>query len=96
MPAATAARPYPDIDAARAARANFTDLADFIDAYTVAGSVLLTAQDFHDLGAAYLGRARANNISHAEIFFDPQAHLVRCVCCTACGLHRLQHACISS
>jgi adenosine deaminase len=30
-----------------------------------------------DLASAYLARARAQNIRHAEIFFDPQAHTRR-------------------
>ena len=39
--------------------------------------VLRTAQDFHDLAQAYLARAEADGVRHAEIFFDPQAHLSR-------------------
>jgi len=36
-----------------------------------------TAQDFHDLAAAYFARARADGVVHAEIFFDPQTHTDR-------------------
>src|SRR3546814_12136850 len=39
--------------------------------------VLQTEQDFHDLTASYLDRARADNVRHAEIFFDPQGHTAR-------------------
>jgi adenine deaminase len=40
-------------------------------------SVLITATDFHDLMYDYLSRAHKQNILHAEIFFDPQAHTSR-------------------
>jgi adenosine deaminase len=39
--------------------------------------VLLTEQDFYDMTAAYLARAQADNVRHAEIFFDPQTHTAR-------------------
>jgi adenosine deaminase len=39
--------------------------------------VLLTEQDFYDMTAAYLARAHADNVRHAEIFFDPQTHTAR-------------------
>jgi adenosine deaminase len=39
--------------------------------------VLRTEQDFTDLADAYLARAAAQGVRHAEIFFDPQAHLKR-------------------
>lgn len=40
-------------------------------------SVLRTAEDFRDLAAAYLARAAAIGVVHAEVFFDPQAHVER-------------------
>ena len=40
-------------------------------------SVLQTEQDFFDLTWAYLKRARADNVRHVEIFFDPQGHTAR-------------------
>jgi adenosine deaminase len=40
-------------------------------------SVLLNEQDFYDLAMAYLRRAAAQNVRHAEIFFDPQGHTGR-------------------
>ncbi len=70
------ALPYASIEALRRAY-DFKDLQDFLDLYYQATQVLLTAQDFYDLAASYLARARAENIRHAEIFFDPQAHLRR-------------------
>ncbi len=70
------ALPYADVDALRAAYA-FGDLQSFLDIYYAGASVLLTEADFHDMAAAYLDRARADNIVRAEIFFDPQTHTAR-------------------
>jgi adenosine deaminase len=39
--------------------------------------VLLKEQDFYDLTWAYLRRAAADGVRHAEIFFDPQTHTDR-------------------
>jgi adenosine deaminase len=70
------ALPYPSIEALRQAY-HFKNLQDFLDLYYRATQVLLTERDFHDLARAYLDRARTENIRHAEIFFDPQAHMRR-------------------
>jgi adenosine deaminase len=67
---------HPSVEALRAAY-RFRDLQDFLDLYYQGTSVLLAEADFHDLTAAYLVRAAAQNIVHAELFFDPQAHLAR-------------------
>ncbi|MGV2288935.1 adenosine deaminase [Trinickia sp. YCB016] len=67
---------YDSIDALRTAYA-FTDLQSFLDIYYAGASVLLTEQDFYDMTAAYVERALADNIVHAEIFFDPQTHTER-------------------
>ena len=56
---------------------NFTDLQSFLDVYYESMSVLKTERDFEELTLAYLKRAQADNVKHAEIFFDPQAHLAR-------------------
>ena len=40
-------------------------------------AVLRTEEDFADLAGGYLGRARTQGVRHAEIFFDPQAHIER-------------------
>jgi len=40
-------------------------------------TVLVGAQDFYDLSWAYLERAHAERVIHAEIFFDPQGHTER-------------------
>ena len=68
--------PYASVEALRAAYA-FTDLQSFLDIYYAGASVLLTAQDFHDMAWAYFLRAKADNVVHAELFFDPQTHTAR-------------------
>ena len=67
---------HPSVEALRAAY-RFRDLQDFLDLYYQGTSVLLVERDFYELTAAYLARAAAQNIVHAELFFDPQAHLSR-------------------
>lgn len=68
--------PYASVEALRQAYA-FTDLQSFLDIYYAGASVLLTEQDFYDMTMAYLVRAAADNVRHAEIFFDPQTHTAR-------------------
>jgi len=68
--------PYPSVEALRSAYA-FTDLQSFLDIYYAGASVLLTEQDFYDMTWTYLQRAHADNVRHAEIFFDPQTHTAR-------------------
>lgn len=81
--------PYADVEALRAAYA-FTDLQSFLDIYYAGASVLLHEQDFFDMGMAYFRRAAADNVVHAEIFFDPQTHTDRGVPIATVidGLHR--------
>ena len=68
--------PYASVEEVRAAYA-FSNLQDFLDIYYAGASVLIEARDFHDLSAAYLARAHADNVRHVEIFFDPQTHTER-------------------
>ncbi|MDQ0140358.1 adenosine deaminase [Cupriavidus necator] len=70
------ALPYSSVDALRAAYA-FTDLQSFLDIYYAGASVLLTEEDFFDMTMDYVKRAVADNVRHAEIFFDPQTHTAR-------------------
>ncbi|HMW23272.1 MAG TPA: adenosine deaminase [Burkholderiaceae bacterium] len=70
------ALPYPSVEALRAAYA-FTDLQSFLDIYYAGASVLLHEQDFFDMAWAYFERAAAENVVHAELFFDPQTHTDR-------------------
>ena len=55
----------------------FTDLQSFLDLYYANMAVLQTEQDFADMTRAYLDRAAAAGVRHAEIMMDPQAHLSR-------------------
>lgn len=68
--------PYASVEEIRAAY-EFDCLQDFLDLYYQGMSVLLTERDFHDLTWAYLLRVQADGLTHAEIFFDPQAHMER-------------------
>jgi adenosine deaminase len=70
------ALPFRDVEEARRAYA-FTNLQSFLDIYYAGARVLRTGQDFYDLTWAYLERAHAQNVRHAEIFFDPQTHTDR-------------------
>jgi adenosine deaminase len=55
----------------------FTDLTSFLAQYYPAMRALVTEDDFFDLAWAYLQRAAAQTVVHAELFFDPQAHTGR-------------------
>ncbi|WBO66432.1 adenosine deaminase [Streptomyces camelliae] len=68
--------PYATTDELRKAY-DFEDLQSFLNLYYELMAVLRTEQDFADLANAYLARAAAQGVRHAEIFFDPQAHLSR-------------------
>jgi adenine deaminase len=68
--------PYESVEALRAAY-RFTQLQDFLDMYYRGMSVLIAEQDFFDLAWAYLERAKADGVSHVEMFFDPQGHTSR-------------------
>src|SRR5690606_28080743 len=48
----------------------FRDLQSFLDLYYELMAVLRTERDFEDLADAYLARAAAQGVRHAEIFFD--------------------------
>lgn len=73
--------PYDSVEAIRAAY-QFTDLQSFLDLYYAGAAVLQTEQDFYDLTRAYIDRAIADNVLHAEIFFDPQTHTARGIAIT--------------
>ena len=85
---------YKSVDELRAAYA-FTDLQSFLDIYYAGASVLHQPQDFYDMAWAYFQRAKADNVVHAEIFFDPQTHTARKVAMRTVitGLHR---ACVDA
>jgi adenosine deaminase len=57
----------------------FSDLQSFLDIYYEGAGVLRQERDFYDMTMAYLRRAKADNVRHAEIFFDPQTHTARAI-----------------
>jgi adenosine deaminase len=67
---------YASVEDARRAY-EFSDLQSFLDILYLGAAVLQTEEDFFDLMSAYLGKAAADGVRRAEIFFDPQTHLVR-------------------
>jgi len=81
--------PYSSVEVLRAAYA-FTDLQSFLDIYYAGASVLLKEADFYDMAWAYFLKAQADNVVHAELFFDPQTHTARQVPMDTVinGLHR--------
>ncbi|MDH3791280.1 MAG: adenosine deaminase, partial [Rhodospirillales bacterium] len=68
--------PFGSVEEIRAAY-RFSNLQEFLDIYYQGMNVLLTEEDFFDLTRAYLDRCAADNVTHVEIFFDPQAHTGR-------------------
>src|SRR5689334_14861530 len=68
--------PYASVDDLRRSYV-FSDLQSFLDIYYAGCAVLRTEQDFYELTWAYLERAAAQGVRHAEIFFDPQTHTDR-------------------
>jgi adenosine deaminase len=55
----------------------FDNLQEFLDIYYQGVNVLQKEQDFYDLTWAYLEKAKADNIVHTEIMYDPQSHTER-------------------
>ncbi|MDO9359657.1 MAG: adenosine deaminase [Polaromonas sp.] len=86
--------PYASVEELRSAYA-FTNLQSFLDIYYAGASVLITEQDFYDMAMAYFVKAAADNVVHAELFFDPQTHTARGVAMATVinGLHR---ACVDA
>ena len=86
--------PYASVEELRKAYA-FTNLQSFLDIYYAGASVLIKEQDFYDMAWAYLERAKADNVVHTEMFFDPQTHTARGVPVKTVidGLHR---ACVDA
>ncbi|MGA0569751.1 adenosine deaminase [Variovorax sp. VNK109] len=81
--------PYTSVEELRKAYA-FSNLQSFLDIYYAGASVLIREQDFYDMAWAYLLKAKADNVLHTEIFFDPQTHTARGVSMEKVvkGLHR--------
>ncbi|MFN4023595.1 MAG: adenosine deaminase [Hyphomonas sp.] len=68
--------PFKTLEDARTAY-DFGNLQEFLDLYYQGMQVLRTEEDFFDLTWAYLQRAKADNVRHVEMFYDPQAHTER-------------------
>ena len=68
--------PYADLEELRA-RYAFTDLQSFLDLCYANVAVLRAAEDFADMTTAYLDRAAAAGVRHAEVFLNPQSHVGR-------------------
>ena len=85
---------YSSVEELRSAYA-FSNLQSFLDIYYAGASVLLKEQDFYDMAHAYFLKAAADNVVHAELFFDPQTHTARGVAIDVVinGLHR---ACVDA
>lgn len=56
---------------------SFSDLNDFLHYYYIGMSVLITSEDFEALAMDYFQHAAHDGVWHADVFFDPQAHLSR-------------------
>ena len=56
---------------------NFNNLQEFLDIYYEGAKVLIEEQDFYDMTWAYLKKVHLQNVTHTEIFFDPQTHTDR-------------------
>ena len=80
---------YANVDSLRSAYV-FDDLQSFLDIYHQGTMVLKVEQDFYDMAHAYLRRAAADNVLHAEIFFDTQTHTAHGLSASVVinGLHR--------
>ncbi len=68
--------PYGSVDELRKAY-DFNNLQEFLDLYYQGMAVLHDEEDFFDVTRAYLDRCAADNVTHVEIFFDPQGHTTR-------------------
>lgn len=68
--------PFDSVMEIRAAY-EFDALQPFLDIYHAGAAVLVTEDDFAALMSAYLERAIADGVRHAEVFFDPQTHTGR-------------------
>jgi adenine deaminase len=68
--------PFRSVADARAAY-RFERLDDFLAIYFQGMSVLKEERDYYELTLAYMTRAHADGVRHAEVFFDPQGHTRR-------------------
>lgn len=64
-------------DALLARYKRFLSLDDFLHYYYIGMSVLIHEDDFEALAWDYFRHASSDGVHHAEVFFDPQAHISR-------------------
>ncbi|CAD0094191.1 unnamed protein product [Aureobasidium vineae] len=76
-PASADHQAYANEETLQARYGSFASLSDFIRYFSFGSSVLITANDFEELGYTYFAKAHEQNVKHAEVFFDPQAHTNR-------------------
>ena len=81
--------PHDSVDSLKSTY-EFDNLQEFLDIYYQGVNVLQTEQDFYDLTWAYLEKAKADNVVHTEIMYDPQSHTERGVDFAVAinGIHR--------
>ncbi|KAI1406828.1 adenosine deaminase [Hypoxylon sp. FL1857] len=65
---------FDSVESLRKRYETFQNLDDFLGYYYIGMSVLVDASDFEALAYAYFTKAASQNVRHAEVFFDPQAH----------------------
>ncbi|KAI5479067.1 hypothetical protein MNV49_004349 [Pseudohyphozyma bogoriensis] len=68
---------YSSVEALEERYKHFTSLDDFLAFFNRAMDVLITEMDFELMAYAYMLRAAKDGVAHAEVFFDPQAHVGR-------------------
>ncbi|KAI4758950.1 adenosine deaminase [Aureobasidium sp. EXF-3400] len=68
---------YASEETLQARYGSFASLSEFIRYFSFGSSVLITADDFEELAYTYFVKAHEQNVKHAEVFFDPQAHTSR-------------------
>ncbi|KAI1506733.1 adenosine deaminase [Biscogniauxia marginata] len=68
---------FESVETLRERYKSFKNLDDFLGYYYIGMSVLLTVSDFEALAYTYFSKAASQNVRHAEVFFDPQAHTSR-------------------
>lgn len=56
---------------------SFSSLDDFLHYYFIGMSVLVREDDFEAVAWDYFQHASSDGVQHAEVFFDPQAHMSR-------------------
>jgi len=69
--------PAAALDETRTVGYAFNSLPSFLAVYYANMAVLQTSDDFRELAWHYLCKCREQNVLHAELFFDPQAHTSR-------------------